>query len=166
MLRNIFSLYFSESYLLHGSIKKHFLFCQCEMCLRKPISFIINSAKMVGKLNLMKSNLRRGDLSESNPGFQERNMKKGRFYHPPYKMEENFDINVWKMNTVEWIVDSIEKRRRHRIVQIEFVHDREPGYHLGHKIEQMEFVDDCEPGYTLGFPDMCKCLGYGTPHKI
>jgi hypothetical protein len=93
-------------------------------------------------------------------------MKKGRFYHPPYKMEEKFDINVWKMNTVEWIVDSIEKRRRHRIEQIEFVHDGEPGYNLGHRIEQMEFVPDSEPGYVLGFPDMCQCLGYGSAHKI
>lgn len=135
----------TESYLLHGSIKKHFLFCQCEMCLRKPISFIINSAKMVGKLNLMKSSLRRGDLSESNPGYQERNMKKGLFY--PYKMEEKFDINVWKMNSVEWIVDSIEKRRRHRI-------------------EQMEFVQDREPEYNLGCPKMCYCLSNGSPHKI
>ena len=162
LLSNIFSLYFSESYLLHGSIKKHFLFCQCEMCLRKPISFIINSAKMVGKLNLMKSSLRRGDLSESNPGYQERNMKKGLFY--PYKMEAKFDVNVWKMNLVEWIVDSIEKRRRHRIEQIEFVHDREPGYNLGHRIEQMEFVYDQEPGYNLGCPK--NCLSNGSPHKI
>ena len=123
---------------------------------------------MVGKLNLMKSSLRRGDLCESNPGFQERNMKKGRFFHPPYKMEENFDINVWKMNMVEWIVDSIEKRsrRRHRIEQMEFVHDREPGYNLGHKIEQMEFAPDSKPGYVLGFPKMCQCLCYGTAHKI
>ena len=113
---------------------------------------------MVGKLNLMKSSLRRGDLSESNPGYQERNMKKELFY--PYKMEEKFDINVWKMNSVEWIVDSIEKRRRHRIEQMEFVHDREPG------IEEMEFVHDREPGYNLGCPKMCQCLCYGSPHKI
>ena len=179
LLRDIFSLYFSESYLLHGSIKKHFLFCQCEMCLRKPISFIINSAKMVGKINLMKSSLRRGDLSESNPGCQ-KNMKEGAarprdtmFY--PYKMEEKFDINVWKMNSVEWIVDSIEKRRRHRhrIEQMEFVHDREPEDRIEEMkfvhdrepedgIEQMEFVHIRKPGYNLP----CPCLAYGSPHKI
>ena len=117
---------------------------------------------MVGKLNLMKSSLRRGDLSESNPGYQERNMKKGLFY--PYEMEAKFDVNVWKMNLVEWIVDSIEKRRRHRIEQIEFVHDREPGYNLGYRIEQMEFVYDQEPGYNLGCPK--NCLSNGSPHKI
>ena len=118
---------------------------------------------MVGKLNLMKSSLRRGDLSESNPGYQKRNMKKGLFY--PYEMEAKFDVNVWKMNLVEWIVDSIEKRRRHRIEQIEFVHDREPGYNLGHRIEQMEFVyDQEEPRYNLGCPK--NCLSIGSPHKI
>ena len=134
---------------------------------------------MVGKINLMKSSLRRGDLSESNPGSQ-KNMKEGTarprdtmFY--PYKMEEKFDINVWKMNSVEWIVDSIEKRRkhRHRIEQMEFVHDREPEDRIEEMkfvhdrepedgIEQMEFVHIRKPGYNLP----CPCLAYGSPHKI